>query len=588
MLTSKKQLLLTAVILLAAVFCRVKTLNAGDVYTSSAKSKAAINVPSADSLTLREQVGQTIFPRLTIGHQEDYKEAILKGEVGGFFIKANEGMIIHPNITLENQAQFVAQQRERLLKTIQDVTEWSAQSPHKIPLFLSFDYEGGTVVSPMYMGLKQMPSNMLLAATDDEKLVEEMYAAQAREILLAGANMALGPVADVNSNPLNPIIQTRSFGDNAKQVGRFSAAAVKGLEKNKVPAVVKHFPGHGDTSTDSHHVQPVTKLPFEELWQTHISAFQPSIDAGVSGVLSAHVVYPLVDDKNSAMFSDIFMKDVLRDKMGFKGVIATDGLDMGAVKGVAIEEIIRRAYNAGNNILLLSGDVKDPATARTYPKRACDYIEQTVASDKPEVSREFIYESAQKIIDLKERMGYFKPAKVNKNTKFDKVSRKVAEKGVTLVRDTQNLIPLAKKQKNICTVFFADGILGLQLKEFNDYLTKKGKNVKTVFAPRTPTEESAAQAKECMKGTEVVVLGTSRTSAMDAKQQELVNKLFADAETVGQRVMLLSLLNPYEIPLYPQAKTVIALYGPTPYTTQVAAEILLGKTKAKGKLPIKL
>ncbi len=572
----------------AAVISGAQALNAEPATKASVTSKKAIPVPSVDDLTLREQVGQTIFPRLTIGDHEDYKDAIINGEVGGFFIKTNEGVVNHPTITLENQAEFIAEQRTKLLKTIQDVKEWAAQSKHKIPLFLSFDYEGGTVTSPMYMGLKQMPSNMLLAATGDEKLIEKMYAAQAREILLAGANMALGPVADVNSNPLNPIIQTRSFGDNAEQVGRFAAAATRGLEKTKVPGVAKHFPGHGDTSTDSHHVQPVTKLPFEELWNTHISAFQPSVDAGVSGVLSAHVVYPLVDNNNSAMFSDVFMKDVLRDKMGFKGVIATDGLDMGAVNGVSLEEIIRRAYNAGNNILLLSGSVNDPATARTYPKRAGDYVEATVASAQPEISRDFIRESAELVIDLKERMGYFNPAKVKKNTKFDKMSRKAAQKGVTLVRDSQNLIPLNKKQKNVCTVFFADGIFGLQLKNFNDYLTKKGKDVTTVFAPRTPTEESAAQAQACMDGADVVVLGTSRTSAMDAKQQELVNQLMSKAEEAGQPVAQLSLLNPYEIPLYAQSKTVLALYGPTPYTTEVAAQILLGKAKAKGKLPIKL
>ncbi len=583
---SQKQILLTALLFALAVFHGAESLKAED--SSDTASAVQISAPSVDSLSLREQVGQTIFPRLTIGQQKDYRKAILKGEVGGFFIKASEGMTIHPEITLENQSEFIASQRKRLLKTIRDVKAWAAKSPHKIPLFLSFDYEGGTVVSPMYMGLKQMPSNMLLAATGDEKLVEEMYGAQAREILLTGANMALGPVADVNSNPLNPIIQTRSFGDNAEDVGRFAAAAVRGLEKNKVPGVVKHFPGHGDTATDSHHVQPVTKLPLEELWQTHISAFQPSIDAGVSGVLSAHVVYPLVDEKNSAMFSDIFMKDILRNKMGFTGVIATDGLDMGAVKGVGIEEIIRRSYNAGNNILLLSGDVNDPATARTYPKRAGDYIKKTLSSDKPEVSKEFIRESAAKIIELKERMGYFNPAQVSEDTGFDEISRKVAEQGVTLVRDSQKLIPLARKYRKVCSIFFADGIFGLQLKNFNDYLEEKGKTVKTVFAPRTPTDETAEQAQKCMKGSDIVVLGTSRTSAMDSKQEELVKKLMYKADFDGQPVALISLLNPYEIPSYPQAKTVLALYGPTPYTTEVAAKILLGKSKAKGKLPIKL
>ena len=387
----------------------------------------AAPAPGADSLSLRERVGQTIMPRVVIGQQKAFKQAVLKGEVTGFFIKANEGLVTHPEITAKNQARFVAKQRKKLLKTIRDLNKWAAKSPHQIPLLLAIDYEGGTVTSPMYLGLKQMPSNMLLAASGDEKIVADAYAAQAREILLAGANTALGPVTDVNSNPLNPIIQTRSFGDDAARVGRFSAAAVRALENNGVPAFVKHFPGHGDTSVDSHYTQPVTDLPADKLWSAHISAFQPAVDAGVTGVMSAHVVYPALDKDNSAMFSTEIMQRLLRRKMGFKGLIATDGLDMGAVKGVTVEEIVRRAYGAGNNILLLSGDVRDVKTARTYPKRAADYVEGTLASARPEVSGEFILESAQKVLDLKERLGLFEDRAAVQDTGFDEASRRAAQ-----------------------------------------------------------------------------------------------------------------------------------------------------------------
>ena len=316
-------------------------------------------MPTVDDLSLREQVGQTIMPRVLIGEQKAFKQAVLNGEVTGFFIKAKEGAVTQPQITAKNQARFIARQRKRLEKTIRDLNKWASKSPHKIPLLLAVDYEGGTVTSPMFMGLKQMPSNMLLAASGDEKVVADMYTAQAKEILLSGANTALGPVTDVNSNPLNPIIQTRSFGDNSADVGRFSGAASRALENNGVPSFIKHFPGHGDTSSDSHYEQPVTALPAEELWQAHISAFQPAITAGGTGVLSAHVVYPALDDENTASFSSKILKGLLREKMGFKGIIATDGLDMGAVKGVGVEEIVRRAYGAGNNLLLLSGDIRD-------------------------------------------------------------------------------------------------------------------------------------------------------------------------------------------------------------------------------------
>lgn len=543
-------------------------------------------VPTVDDLSLREQVGQTIMPRVLIGEQKAFKQAVLNGEVTGFFIKAKEGAVTQPKITAKNQARFIARQRKRLEKTIKDLNKWAAKSPHKIPLLLAVDYEGGTVTSPMFMGLKQMPSNMLLAASGDEKVVADMYTAQAKEILLSGANTALGPVTDVNSNPLNPIIQTRSFGDNSADVGRFSRAASRALENNGVPSFIKHFPGHGDTSSDSHYEQPVTALPAEELWQTHISAFQPAITAGDTGVLSAHVVYPALDDENTASFSSKILKGLLREKMGFKGIIATDGLDMGAVKGVGVEEIVRRAYGAGNNLLLLSGDIRDVKTARTYPGRAADYVGYTQLAAEPAVSAGFVRESAEKILKLKERLGLFESRAFATETGFDEAAKQAAEAGVTLVRDTQNLLPL--KDKKVCAVLFADGIFSLQLRKFTDTLSNHLPQVNAVYSPRTPGKADEQAARACMAGADVTVLGTSRTSVMDQKQYALVQDLLKQAEQNNQPAVLVSLLNPYEIALYPKAQTVLALYGPTADTARIAAEILLGLRPAKGHLPIKL
>ncbi len=550
----------------------------------------AAEILHADELSLREQVGQTIMPRVVIGQQKAFKEAVLKGEVTGFFIKANEGLLIQPNLNARNQARFIAKQRKKLLKTIRDLNKWAAKSPHQIPLLLAIDYEGGTVTSPMFLGLKQMPSNMLLAASGEEEVVADMYAAQAREILLAGANTALGPVTDVNSNPANPIIQTRSFGDTAEWVGQFSAAAVRALQANGVPSFVKHFPGHGDTSVDSHYEQPVTDLPADVLWEKHISAFQVPVDAGVTGVMSAHVVYPAIDAANSALFSAKILNGLLRKKMGFKGLVITDGLDMGAVKGVSVEEIVRRTYAAGNNVLLLSGDVRDVKTASTYPKRAADYVVQTAASSQPEVSVEHIHESAAKVLDLKYKLGLFSQDRKqpSADTGFDQASRRAAEAGVTLVRDTQKLIPLGREKETVCAVFFADGIFSLQVKAFTDYLTRRGKTVRAVFSPLAPSKKDAERAERCVAGADVAVLGTSRTSVMNEKQYALVQKLLEKTQQSGRPAVLLSLLNPYEIPLYPQAQTVLALYGPTVYTSETAAKILLGDAPARGHLPIAL
>lgn len=552
--------------------------------------------PKAADLTLREQVGQTVMPRVLVGQHKAFKKAVKNGEVTGFFIKTKEGLLHTPKITAANQKKYIAKQRKALKKTIADLQKWASKSRHKIPLLLSLDYEGGTVTSPMFLGLKQMPSNMLLAAGGSEKIVEDMYAAQALEMKLVGTEMALGPVTDVNSNPKNPIIQTRSFGDNAQEAGRFAAAAVRALEQNGVAAVNKHFPGHGDTSSDSHYEQPVTDLPKDELWQKHISAFMPSVQAGVSGVLSAHVVYPELDKNNPASFSPTILKGLLRQEMGYNGVIVTDGLDMGAVSDQSVEEIVRRSYKAGNNMLLLSGDVRDIKTAKKYPRRAADYVEKTVReveagklSAAENVTRQEIEISAEKILALKEKFGLFNSAKEPVlETGFETASRAAAEAGVTVVRSADNALPLTDKEKEVCAVFFADGIFSLQLEAFTDYLSARGKKARLVHASVAPTKQDRTKAGECMPGAHVVVVGTSYTSRLNEDQQRLAEEIRVSAEKAGKKYVQISLLNPYEIPLYPHTQTMLAVYGPTEYAMETSAKILLGDVQAKGKLPVSL
>ena len=195
-------------------------------------------------------------------------------------------------------------------------------------------------------------------------------------------------------------------------------------------------------------------------------------------------------------------------------------------------------------------------------------------------------ESAEKILKLKERLGLFESRAFATETGFDEAAKQAAEAGVTLVRDTQNLLPL--KDKKVCAVLFADGIFSLQLRAFTDTLSNHLPHVNAVYSPRTPGKADEQAARACMAGADVTVLGTSRTSVMDQKQYALVQDLLKQAEQNNQPAVLVSLLNPYEIALYPQAQTVLALYGPTADTARIAAEILLGLRPAKGHLPIKL
>ena len=543
----------------------------------------AFALPAADELSTRELVGQTIMPRVVIGKHKAFKKPVQQGEVTGFFIKAHEGQLTHPKITLKNQDKFTARQRKKLIKTLKDLNKWAAKNPRKIPLFLSFDYEGGTVTSPLFMGLKQMPSNMLLAATRNPQLVKKMYAQQAAEIIRVGGNMALGPDTDVNSNPANPIIQTRSFGDQAPLVGKMAAAAVRGLQSNGVHAVLKHFPGHGDTATDSHFSQPVTDMPAEDLWKTHISAFQKPIRAGASGVMTSHVVYPSLDKENTAVFSSQIIKDILRKQMGFKGLVLTDGLDMDGTGNKPLREVVLEGFAAGNDILLLTGKPTEIAASAAYPQMAAGWVEEDLQRENPALSRADLTASVQRILNLKQQV----PAAAGEDD-FARVSREVAEAGVTLLRAAPHFVASFKGVQNVCVVMFADGIFSKQVHQMAEVLAQGGKSVHYVQLPRAAAEDASAKMKPCLDGAQAVVVGTGSTSVINPNQYTLVTQLLQQAQEQEKPVALVSLLNPYEIPSYPQAQTVLALYGPTAEAVAVAGEILLGLRPAKGVMPVTL
>ena len=542
---------------------------------------------NANDFSTSELVGQTIMPRVVIGEHKAFKKPIEKGEVTGFFIKTYQGHVILPTITLKNQDKFTQKQRKILVKTLKDLHKWAAKSPHKTPLFLAFDYEGGTVTSPMFMGLKQMPSNMLLAATQNVQLVREMYAQQAAEIKRVGGNMALGPDTDVNSNPANPIIQTRSFGDHAAKVGEFSAAAVRGLQEHGVPAVLKHFPGHGDTSTDSHFSQPVTNLPPDALWKTHIAAFQKPIEAGVTGVMTNHVVYPQIDEQNTAIFSAKITRNLLHNRMGFKGLVLTDGLDMDGTGSKPMKDVVLEGFAAGNDILLLTGKPREIEASAYYPKLAAQWVAADLEQPQPMIARQDLVNSVQKILDVKASLPV--PGSSSDNeAEFARVARQVAEQGVTLVRDEQHFSDAIKPLQHICVVMFADGIFSKQVHRMAETLQENGKTVSYVQLPRAASAAAKQQMNHCITKANALIIGTGSTSSINPNQYELVTDAFKQTQAQGKPVALVSLLNPYEIPSYPQAKTVVALYGPTADAVAVAGEILLGIRSAKGTLPVSL
>src|SRR6478736_9082844 len=227
-------------------------------------------------------------------------------------------------------------------------------------VIVAVDEEGGDVTRLHYPTGSTQPGNALLGRLDDTALTRDSAAAIGRELAAYGINLDLAPVVDVNSADENPVIGVRSFGSDAPHVARHSAAYVEGMQSVGVGACAKHFPGHGDTVTDSHHALPRVDAPAEVLDARELEPFRAAIEAGVACVMTSHVVVSAVDAERPATFSPTVLGDVLRDRLGFEGVIVSDALDMaGASAETGIPEAAVRALVAGCDLLCIGSETSE-------------------------------------------------------------------------------------------------------------------------------------------------------------------------------------------------------------------------------------
>lgn len=266
-----------------------------------------------------------------------------------------------------------------------------------IPLFISIDQEGGRV-KRITDGVTQFPGNMPFGIVNNKGLMYDAARILGMQLRLIGINMNLAPVLDVNNNPGNPVINTRSFGSNAEIVSEMGAAYIRGLQKSKCISVGKHFPGHGDTDKDSHLTLPVIPYDRPRLNKIEFPPFADAIDAGVEAIMTAHISFPLILNNDSpATISKKFLTGILREEMDFKGIIITDDMEMNAISKIMdIGEAAVRSINAGSDIILIS-------THGETIKKISLALKDAVLNGTIPVSR--IDESVKRIIEIKLRYG---------------------------------------------------------------------------------------------------------------------------------------------------------------------------------------
>lgn len=459
-------------------------------------------------------------------------------------------------------------------------TEAARRSTHTLqnhadyPLIFAVDQEGGPFSSYRPDNATLFPGNMALAAAGDLALAERVAEATGLELTYAGLTMNFSPVVDVNSNPDNPIIGIRSFGDEANAVGAFGDAWVRGLQQTGVAAVAKHFPGHGDTDVDSHLDLPIVEATRERLEQTELPPFAQLIETGVSAMMSAHVVYPALDEL-PATLSEPILTGLLRDTMGFEGLTVSDYMDMQAITDHynPVEAAIM-SIQAGADMLLLGPDPEVQRQVR-------DGLAEALTTGRLSEAR--VREAVARSETLAEQYPLQVEATTPDYAAHQTLAREVASAGATLLWN-EGALPLAENARTLviaptlCT-FGCSPNLG-------EVLAAHHPNSEQLEIKENPSQSEleTALARAAQPNVEVIILGSYHW--LGAFPANLIT-LHEQLVQLGKPVVVVSLGNPSEPRfLGEQADAYLAVYGFREANVEAAARILTGASSPQGSLPV--
>jgi beta-N-acetylhexosaminidase len=524
-------------------------------------SAQAIARQTLTSMSLEQRVGQVFM----LGFEGTSLTAANRALIGGLHLGG---------VTLFGRNIQSGPQLARLDAELQTIAD-------PVPLFISVDQEGGLVVR-VTDGATIFPGNMAVGATGDPTLARRVAEASASELLAMGVNMDLAPVVDVNTNPLNPVIGIRSFGSDVPLVSDFGVQTIQGLQSSGVSAVGKHFPGHGDTAVDSHRDLPVVPYSLDRLQSLELLPFKAAIEAGVDGIMSAHLYLPSIEPQHDlpATLSRTVLTGLLREQLGYPGLILTDALDMDAIKkDRPAAEAAVQAFEAGADMLLISGISSDD---RMHLGDGPPALLAAVRSGR--VSEERLNASVLRILEAKAKRGILPgvisravvpDASVLNSPEHRALALEVARKAVTLQRDDGGLLPLNTSQRVLVVVPQAPSSSGVE----DDRLTGSLLDAVRQLAP-SATGAPSRSAIAAAATADVIVFGTYDL-AQQSGQQTLARELAA----TGKPVVAVSLRGPYDAAVTPEIGTFLAVYGDRPVHLQAAAEALFGRLSPSGRVP---
>ena len=513
-------------------------------------------------MTIEEKIGQLFI--VGAGGREVGqvpKAHISKRFVGGFILYEKNIRIPEQVAALTTELQLLAQ-----------------QTPRGIPLFIAIDQEGGKV-SRLKKGTTIFPGNMALGATQSQLLAERMGKITGIELGVLGINLNFAPVLDVNTNPKNPVIGVRSYGESPQLVSQLGAAYIRGIQKQGVLATAKHFPGHGDADADSYEQLPLVANNKKRIKTVELAPFRAAIDAGVAAIMTAHIHYPALDNMSPATLSHTVLTRLLRKELGFEGLIITDDLEMKAIaEQYEIGDAAVMAIQAGADMLLIPWTLKKQ-------QRAYNAVRQAIKTRR--ITKTRLNEAVRRILKAKNDCGAFEkpiehivnpqainsPLAVVGSRHHRETAQTIATQAISIVRNTPNILPLDAEPKKPVIIISPS-------RDFSNTFLKAHTGLTHVNAVLIPPQVITRQYIPSILSSKPTVIVAGIANEQHAK---LVHEL---SRSTDVPIVAISVASPYLLGECPNVECAIAAYDNHYFSLLAAVEVLLGKKQATGKLPI--
>jgi beta-glucosidase-like glycosyl hydrolase/CubicO group peptidase (beta-lactamase class C family) len=455
------------------------------------------------------------------------------------------------------------------------------QSKAKVPLLVSIDGEWG--LNMRLDSTPVFPRQLVLGAANNEELTQEMGAEIAKHCKRLGIHVNFAPDIDVNNNMANPVINDRSFGENKYIVAKHGTAYMKGMQNNHVMATAKHFPGHGDTESDSHHALPIITGNRKRLDSLELYPFRELIKNDVGSIMVGHLFVPAIDTTNNTAtsISSVAVKQLLKDEMGFEGLVVTDGLNMKGVANYAPSgEVTAKALAAGNELLLFVEDVP----------QSIFWIKDYMGCGL--ISEEDVNKACRKILITKHWAGLSKYKPVETKNLYEDLNccstdlliKKVVKQGVVVAKNLDGLIPFESPQNyKIASIAVGNNQFTAFQQTLGNYLRADYFSI-----DKNESEASFDSMFSELQHYSLVIISLHSTSRFVSRKLGLtkleiafINKLLLD-----RKCILVNHGNPYILQHFTKARNVIVAYEDLPLYNELAAQALMGAYATRGKMPV--